>query len=111
MTTPRFELFKSSKNHEYYFRLIASNGRIILSSEGYTAKHTCENGIASVQRSAPIDQRYERKENNGSYTFVLKAAHGEPIGRSESYTSAAAREGGIESVKNDAPIAPTKQLD
>ena len=105
MTTPRFELSKSSKNNEYYFKLIASNGKITLSSEGYPAKQTCENGIASVKRNAPIDQRYERKENNGSYTFVLKAANGEPVGRSESYTSAYARDNGIESVKGDAPKA------
>ncbi|MVT11041.1 YegP family protein [Chitinophaga tropicalis] len=108
MSNPKFEITKP--HAQFYFNLKAGNGEIILSSEGYTAKRSCENGIASVQKNAPDDDQYDRKHNNGSYTFVLKAGNGEPIGRSESYTSAASRDAGIESVKRNAPNASVVDL-
>jgi uncharacterized protein YegP (UPF0339 family) len=110
MNKAKFELFKSAKNNEYYFRLKASNGEPILASEGYTNKQSCETGIASVKKNAPYNERYEKKVQNGSYTFVLKAANGEVIGRSESYPTAASRDGGIEAVKKDAPDASVDYL-
>ncbi len=90
----------------YRFRLVASNGEIILKSEGYTTKQNCLKGIASVKQNAPIDARYERKTAiNGQYYFNLKAANREVIGTSEMYTTTAARDKGIEAVKRIAPDA------
>ncbi|SDG78044.1 YegP family protein [Chitinophaga filiformis] len=110
MENPKFELYKSSANSQYYFRLKAVNGKITLSSEGYIAKQSCKDGIASVKQNAPDEQRFERRQNNGSYTFVLKARNGEIIGRSQSYTSPASRDTGIDSVKEDAPNATVDDL-
>ena len=40
------------------------------------AKSGCENGIASVQKNAPDDSRYERKETkSGKHMFNLKAGN------------------------------------
>ncbi len=103
----KFEIFKTA---QYYFRLKASNGEIILASEGYTGKQGCQNGIDSVKGNAPDDSRYERKKNGLSYTFNLKANNAEIIGRSESYTSKQGRENGISSVKQNAPNAPIVDL-
>jgi uncharacterized protein YegP (UPF0339 family) len=110
MENPKFQIFKSTYNYQYYFRLKARNGEIILSSEGYVNKQGCINGIASVKVNAPYDNRYERKDSYNNYTFNLKSANGEIIGRSENYTSRAARENGIDAVKRDAPGAPTEDL-
>ena len=110
MQNPKFSIFKSSANNQFYFRLRSANGEIILNGEGYTAKQSCINAIASVKLNAPADGRYERKDNYESYTFNLKAVNGEIIGRSESYTSSVARENGIAAVKRDAPYAPTEDL-
>jgi len=110
MQNPKFSIFKSSINSQYYFRLRSANGEIILNGEGYTVKQSCINAIASVKVNASLDAGYERKDNGSSYTFNLKAANGEIIGRSESYTSAYARENGIAAVKRDAPYAPTEDL-
>lgn len=94
------------KNGEYQFNLKAANGQIILGSEGYTTKSACENGIESVKKNAPIDERYDRKESsNGKPYFNLKATNGQIIGSSEMYESIASRENGIESVKKNAPEA------
>jgi uncharacterized protein len=88
----KFEL-KKSVNNQYYFNLKAGNGEPILSSETYTTKTGAENGIASVRKNAPLDERYERKlsARNEPY-FVLKGANGEPLGKSEMYSTVAARE-------------------
>ena len=51
-TCPKFEIY-TDKAGEFRFRLKARNGEIILASEGYKAKASCENGIESVRKNAP----------------------------------------------------------
>ncbi len=94
------------KNGEFQFNLKATNGQVILSSEGYTTLAACRNGIESVKRNAPEDARYERKESdNGKFYFNLKATNGQVIGSSQMYQSEDSRDNGIESVKRNAPDA------
>ena len=101
-------VISTRKNGEFQFVLKAGNGEVILASEGYTAKASCLNGIESVKKNAPDDNRYDRKEaKNGKQYFNLKAANGQIIGSSEMYESAAGRDKGIESVKRNAPDATT----
>ena len=101
----KFVIF-TRKNGEFQFNLKATNGQVILSSEGYTTKAACENGIESVKKNAPEDARYERKEAaNGKFHFNLKAANGQVIGSSQMYQSEDSRDNGIESVKKNAPDA------
>ena len=101
-------VISTRKDGEFQFNLKAGNGEVILSSEGYTAKPSCLNGIESVKKNAPEDKRYERKEaKNGKFFFNLKAGNGQVIGSSQMYESAASRDKGIESVKRNAPDAST----
>ncbi|GGG83330.1 hypothetical protein GCM10007415_15490 [Parapedobacter pyrenivorans] len=94
------------KNGEFQFNLKAGNGEIILTSEGYSAKASCLNGVESVRKNATDDNRYERKEaKNGKFFFNLKASNGQVIGSSELYESASGRDKGIESVKRNAQDA------
>ena len=110
MGKPKFEI-KKRANGEFMFNLKAGNGEIILTSEGYTSKQGCKNGIESVKKHAPDDNNYERKvATNGKYYFTLKARNGEIIGVSEMYNSISSRENGIESVKKNAPIAEVVDL-
>ncbi|QMW00676.1 YegP family protein [Spirosoma foliorum] len=93
-------------NDQFYFNLKADNGQVILTSEGYTSKAGCMNGIESVKNNAPNDGQFARKESaNGKFYFNLKATNGQIIGTSQMYESAAGRDNGIESVKNNAPSA------
>jgi len=55
MKEPRFEIFKD-KNNEYRFRLLAPNGEIIATGEGYSTKSNCKDGINNVKEYAPIAQ-------------------------------------------------------
>ena len=93
-------------NGEFRFNLEATNGQVILSSEGYTTKAACENGIESVKENAPDETRYDRKtSSNDKPYFNLKARNGQVIGTSELCESEAARDNGIASVMKNAPEA------
>ena len=105
----KFDL-KVSPSGKFMFNLKAGNGQVILTSELYESKDAAENGIASVQKNAGDDARYERKEaKNGDPYFVLKAGNGQVIGKSEMYSGSSAMENGIESVKTNGPYpCPTR---
>ena len=55
---PKFEMYVDNAG-EFRFRLKATNGEIIAASEGYKAKESCENGIASVRENAPVAEMVE----------------------------------------------------
>lgn len=98
-------------NGECQFILKAGNGQVILTSEGYSSKVNCQNGIDSVKTNSQIDERFDRKTaSNGKPYFNLKASNGQVIGMSEMYESTSARDTGIESVKTNAPSATTEDL-
>lgn len=103
------------------FDLVAGNGQVIATSEVYNAEASCNKGIESVKKNAPIanveDQtvdpvvaatcpKFEMyTDKAGEYRFRLKARNGEIIAVSEGYTSKAGCENGIESVRKNAPDA------
>ncbi len=93
-------------NGEFQFNLKAGNGQVILSSEGYTTKSACLNGVESVKKNAQVDDRFEKLvAKNGKFYFNLKATNGQVIGNSQMYESEASRDNGIRSVKTNAPTA------
>jgi len=49
----KFEMWESEKDGQWYFHLKAPNGEIVASSQGYTTKDNCKNGIESVKKYAP----------------------------------------------------------
>jgi uncharacterized protein YegP (UPF0339 family) len=101
----KFVITKRS-NGEFQFNLKANNGQTILSSEGYTTRTACENGIESVRKNSQDDSKFERKtSSNNKFYFNLKATNGQVIGTSEMYESESGRENGIDSVKSNAPDA------
>lgn len=106
----KFEI-TTRKNGEFQFNLKAGNGQVILTSEGYSSKSGCTNGIESVKKNAPDDNNYDKKtSSNGKSYFNLKATNGQIIGNSEMYETEASRDNGIESVKKNAPDAETSDL-
>lgn len=101
----KFEI-KKDKSEQFRFNLKASNGQVILSSEAYKTRASCDNGIESVRKNSQDDGKYERKTaKDGSPYFNLKASNGQVIGTSEMYSGSAAMENGIASVKTNAPKA------
>ena len=95
------------KNGEFQFNLKATNGQVILTSEGYTTKAACLNGIESVKKNAPVEDRFEVKvAKNGKPFFNLKASNGQVVGSSQMYASERTMKQGIASVMRNAPDAP-----
>nr|WP_214225323.1 YegP family protein [Pedobacter sp. B4-66] len=106
----KFEI-TTRKNGEFQFNLKAGNGQVILTSEGYSSKSGCTNGIESVKKNSQDDSKYDKKTStNGKPYFNLKATNGQIIGNSEMYESVASRDNGIESVKKNAPEAEISDL-
>ncbi|MCI6376074.1 MAG: YegP family protein [Clostridiales bacterium] len=103
------------------FDLKAANGEVIATSEVYSGKEACLNGIESVRKNAPVssveDQTVEGfaeekhpkfevyQDKAGEYRFRLKATNGQIIAVGEGYTAKASCMNGIESVKKNAPEA------
>ena len=103
------------------FDLKATNGQVIATSEVYSTLAACRNGVASVQKNAPIagveDQTEEGfaavkcpkfelyTDKAGEFRFRLKATNGQVIATSEGYVAKASCVNGIESVKKNAEEA------
>jgi len=104
-------VIKPAGKDQFVFNLKAANGEVILVSELYNSKGAAQNGVESVRKNAPLDERYERKEaKNGQFHFALKAANHQVIGQSELYTTKRAMENGIVSVMKNAPEAKVEDL-
>lgn len=50
---PKFVIFFDAAK-KYRFRLVAPNGEIIAVSEAYESRQSCDNGIDSVRKNAPV---------------------------------------------------------
>ena len=50
---PKFEIYLDRAG-EFRFRLRGQSGNILAVSEGYRQKASCQNGIQSVKRNAPV---------------------------------------------------------
>ena len=99
------------KNGEFQFNLKASNGEVILTSEGYTTKAACLNGAESVKKNAVEEKRFEKMvAKNGKPYFTLKATNGQVIGQSQMYASERNRDNGIASVMKNAPVAEIVEI-
>ncbi len=48
----KFTIHMSAKNGQFWFRVVASNGQILATSEMYKAKASAENAIESIKKSA-----------------------------------------------------------
>ena len=99
------------KNGEFQFNLMATNGQVILTSEGYTKKESCLNGIESVRKNGPVAERYEVKvAKNGKPFFNLKASNGQVIGSSQMYASERTMKAGIASVMRNADSPVVEEI-
>jgi uncharacterized protein YegP (UPF0339 family) len=107
----KFVIQKNQKE-QYHFSLKAGNGQVILSSQEYSSKAACENGIDSVRKNASDDGKFERlTAKDGRPYFNLKAANAQIIGTSQMYSSEDAMEKGIASIKENAPGASVEMAE
>ena len=99
------------KNGEFQFNLKATNGQTILTSEGYTTKSACMNGIESVKKNCKAEARFDKKvASNGKPFFSLKATNGQIVGSSQMYANEKNMLNGVASVMKNAPEAPVVDM-
>lgn len=101
---------KKTSNNQFRWTLKATNGETLITSETYTTKQNCLNGIASSKVSVG-DKNFERKSSiAGQPYFNQVAKNYQILGTSEMYSSVSARDNGIDSVKRNAPTATIEDL-
>ena len=105
-----FELSRG-KSGKIHFNLLASNRRVVLTSEAYNRKQSALTGIASVKKNAKKRDNFEKRTaKNGKHYFVLFAHNGEIVGQSQMYAHASSAYVGIRSVMDNAPAAKVNDL-
>ena len=77
-----FETFLRKEDGLYYFHFNDPGGGAALYSQGYSKALSRNNGIQSVLKNAPIEDRYEIYKDGSRYYFVLKAGNHQEIARS-----------------------------
>lgn len=106
----KFEISKRT-DESFMFNLKAPNGLIIMTSQGYTSKSACQNGIESVKTNCSKKKMFISEiAKDGSHYFNLTAANTMVIGTSQMYTSTQGRDNGIASVRTNAPKAEIVDL-
>jgi uncharacterized protein YegP (UPF0339 family) len=83
----KFEVFRSPKDKQFYFHLKASNGQIMLASEGYKNRGGANNGIDSLMRNATTLRAVVAQAKNGQWYFTWTAANYKVTGVSETYVT------------------------
>lgn len=77
MREAQFEIYKSKKDGEWYWRFKAKNGEVIArSSEGYKNERDCRHGINLVKgaANAPVyDEAGNRIDKDGALSEVTTA--------------------------------------
>ncbi len=112
---------KKTASGGFVFNLLAGNGQVVATSEVYNKLGSMLNGIASVQKNAPVagveDQTVENPEKlrnpkfeiyadkAGKFRFRLKATNGQIVAVGEAYETKKAALAGVASVKKNAPAA------
>lgn len=108
LRNPKFSVFKSEKKCLFYYR--NTQGKIILSEDGFSAKGDCENRITLIKKSAPHEASYARFDGHRSYYFHIKSGDSEYLAGSIIFNTKAERDGAIRDLKKDAQRAPVVDL-
>jgi uncharacterized protein YegP (UPF0339 family) len=104
-----FEI-ESRSDGEFVFSLKVGS-EVILTSQEYTTKAACVNGIESVRKNASDENRYRRTTTpEGTFRFALDAANGQVIGSSGYYETASGRDDAVEFLRKNARDAEVKDL-
>lgn len=83
----KIDLYQSGDG-QWRFRVVAGNGRTLISSEAYVSKQGAENGIASVLENGVDPAQYALNQTaTGKYNLRLRAGNYEVIGFTQSYAT------------------------
>lgn len=73
---------------QFYFRLRAGNGEVVLSSEGYSERSSATRAVSTVRALGKDRGAFEVfAAQDGKYGLRLVAGNGEVVARGETYAS------------------------
>lgn len=83
VSTGKYEIYK--ENDFYYIRLIASNGQVMLNSQGYSTKATAKSGLNTIKNAIKIKNFTISRDKQNRYQFNLYSTRGQLILAGETY--------------------------
>lgn len=96
-----FVISKHMDNH-FQFDLKTDNHHVLLTSQVYLTRSSCELGVESVKSNSQNDAHIDRKTStNRKPYFNLRSEEGLVIGTSERFETNASMENGIASLKRN----------
>jgi uncharacterized protein len=100
-----FIIFRRPDGH-YGFNLMASNGQIILTGEGYSTKEEVLDAVESARKNGKKPGQFTVSEpSTGKYTFSLYTSNGQDLGESQVYATKTGAETGIKAVMQNIATA------
>lgn len=109
MAAGKFEIFKD-RGGKYRFRLKASNGEVVLASQGYASRSGVHTGIRSVRNHCKRKACFDVKQTASGHRFNLVASNGRVVGSSETYKTSRACANGVKAVQSAAPKAKVESV-
>jgi hypothetical protein len=93
---------KKTIDGDYSFNLITDDLQVILTSQIYSSKTDCLNGIEAVRQNCSDHNRYEHKQAaSRKQFFTLNSTEGHLIATSPIYDTNVGLDNGIESVSKN----------
>ena len=105
----KYELYPSGDGYQY--RLIASNGEVLVISEVYTTKDSALKAIEAVKRNVEIGEIRIFKDKRGLFKFKLTSKNYRVIALGSSYSTEKSATRASESFKKFALKANTVEID
>ena len=93
----------------YSFKLLASNGKIICSSNDFKSRAAALNGIETLKQAINEGEFFVIKDKNNNYQFKLYSATGRAVVYSEVYSSKASAISAANSVNNFIDLAKIEE--
>ena len=81
--TGKYEIYQ--ENGFYYIRLMASNGQIMLKSQGYASKATAKSGLTTIKNAIKAKSFTISRDKQNRYQFNLYSSRGQLILAGETY--------------------------
>jgi len=99
MHPTRFEIFRNPYNSLYYFKLISSDGSILLNSKGYSSKNVCIGAINRVKSIISRDNICDLKQENNQCYYIIYSTNGKAVCRSRKFDDILEMESELQSLK------------
>lgn len=87
VSTGKYEIYQ--ENDLFYVRLIASNGQVMLNSQGYASKTSVKGGLETIKNAIEIKNFTVSRDKQNRYQFNLYSTRGQLILAGETYPAKA----------------------